>query len=207
MIVSAGLVGADVGRGNTAIPESELIRVQGGVTFANWPVNGRWYANPTGVTQVPPGFQDELVASGFQGPTALQFLPDGTLFVIERRGTLVHYRLGDPAPDRVVVDLRADVFNHHQLGLLGLGIDPDFAAEPYAYLLYSRDAMLGGHSPTYGTGIDDDPCPDRGECPASGRLVRVRVDVRSMSAEDEPENSRGRLVRAGIESHRWKHRV
>ena len=57
LVASAVLIRADVGRGNIAIPESDLIRAHGGVTFVNWPLNSRWYANPVGNTAGPARLQ------------------------------------------------------------------------------------------------------------------------------------------------------
>ena len=37
---------------------------------------------------VPPGFTEALVASGLSSPTAMQFSPDGRLFVCEQGGRL-----------------------------------------------------------------------------------------------------------------------
>ena len=39
-------------------------------------------------TFVPTGFTEELVASGLASPTAMQFAPDGRLFVCEQGGRL-----------------------------------------------------------------------------------------------------------------------
>ncbi len=182
-VVAVGLVlAADRGVGNLPFPESMLIRAHGGVTFATWPYNDHRYNHFVGRTQLPPGFRDELISSAFNGPTALRFLPDGSLLVAEQRGTVARYRIGERGVDLYTVDAREEVFNQHQLGLLGLGVDPDFATEPYVYLLYTRDARLGGESPAYGIGADDDPCPARGLCPASGRLVRYRIDTTTYRA-------------------------
>ena len=187
VVALAGVLGADRGAGNIPFSESRLVRANGGVAFVSWPYNDHRFAHGVGRHELPRGFRDDLMTEGLSSPTALRFLPDGSLLVAEQRGTVVHYRLGDPRPDRVVIDARADVFNQNQMGLLGLGIDPDFPDEPYVYILYSRDAVDGGESPEYGIGTDDDPCPDDGLCPASGRLVRYRVDPTSYVADGPAE--------------------
>jgi glucose/arabinose dehydrogenase len=42
----------------------------------------------SGATTVPDGFQDSQVATGLQNPTAMEFAPDGRLFVTEIGGTI-----------------------------------------------------------------------------------------------------------------------
>ena len=44
--------------------------------------------------------------------------------------------------------------------LLDIELDPQFPQQPYVYALYTRDAPIGGTSPTWGTaGHSGDPCP------------------------------------------------
>ena len=43
---------------------------------------------PAGAATVPSGFTETLVAGGLSAPTAMQFAPDGRLFVCEQGGTL-----------------------------------------------------------------------------------------------------------------------
>jgi glucose/arabinose dehydrogenase len=179
VVLLGGMASADRASGHIPFPDAMLIHKHGGATFATWPHNDHRYAHPVGSHQVPVGFHDDLVADGFVAPTALSFLPDGSVLVTEQRGTVVHYRPGAATPADIVIDAREEVFNHHQLGLLGLGIDPDFPVEPYVYLSYTRDALPGGNAPRYGNGGDEDPCAGNGLCPASGRLVRYQVDPSS----------------------------
>ena len=62
--------------------------------------------------------------------------------------------------------------------MLGLAVDPGWPGRPYIYVLYARDADIGGTSPKYGTaGTDDDTCPNAtAGCAVSGRLARVQLD-------------------------------
>ena len=43
---------------------------------------------PMRAASVPTGFSESLVASGLSNPTAMQFAPDGRLFVAEQGGRL-----------------------------------------------------------------------------------------------------------------------
>jgi glucose/arabinose dehydrogenase len=103
-----------------------------------------------------------VVFSGLNRPTAIEFSPDGRVFVAEKRGVVkVFDNLADHTPT-VLADLRTQVHNFWDRGLLGLALHPDFPANPSVYVLYSRDAEPGGSAPRWGRpGIDADPCPTR----------------------------------------------
>jgi glucose/arabinose dehydrogenase len=114
------------------------------------------------VTTLPPGFQEKIVFSGLTNPTAVRFAPDGRVFVAEKRGVIkVFDSLTDTSPD-VFADLNANVYNFWDRGLLGMALDPNFAANPYVYVLYTFDHELGSPAtpPRWGTqGVYSDPCP------------------------------------------------
>ena len=127
---------------------------------------------------LPPGFHDSVVLSGLQSPTAVAFASDGRVFVAEKAGIVkVFEGLGDTTPT-VFADLRTEVNDYWERGLLGLALDPAFPARPYVYVLYTRDAPLGGTAPTWGQpGTEGDPCPDAfNGCLVSGRLARLEAD-------------------------------
>ncbi|HSC92403.1 MAG TPA: LamG-like jellyroll fold domain-containing protein [Gaiellaceae bacterium] len=126
-----------------------------------------------------PSFQDQVVFSGLTNPTAVQFSPDGRVFVAEKSGrVLVYDGLADPTPT-LFVDLSTNVHNFWDRGLLGLALHPDFPATPYVYVLYAHDAAIGGIAPRWGTpGVLSDPCPTppgatADGCVVSGRLSRL----------------------------------
>ena len=55
----------------------------------------------TRAATVPTGFTEALVASGLASPTAMQFAPDGRLFVCEQGGRLRVIKNGALLPDAV----------------------------------------------------------------------------------------------------------
>ena len=120
---------------------------------------------------LPPGFTDRTVISGLNSPTVVRFSPDGRVFVAEKGGLVKEFSgLSDTTPT-VVVDLRREVYEYGD-GLLGMALDPDFPTDSSIYVLYTRDAPIGGTAPTY-----NDNCADPGAtCPASARLSRIRPD-------------------------------
>ena len=119
-------------------------------------------AAPASAGTVPSGFQDTVALSGLTQPTNLSFAPDGRIFVSEKSGVIKEFDdLSDNTPT-IVADLRTDVYNFWDRGLLGHGSRPPFPTRPYLYVLYTRDAEPGGNSPRWGTpGVDSDPVPPR----------------------------------------------
>src|SRR5689334_12421549 len=80
---------------------------------------------------LPTNFQDTIVWSGLTLPTAVRFSPDGKVFVAEKSGLIkVFDSISDTTPS-VFADLRSEVFDFVDLGLLGLVVDPGFPARPY----------------------------------------------------------------------------
>jgi glucose/arabinose dehydrogenase len=141
----------------------------------------------------PTGFSESVVFSGLSNPTALRFSPDGRVFVAEKRGVIkVFDSLTDPTPE-VFADLNANVHNFWDRGLLGMALDPGFPANPYVYVLYTYDHVLGSSSPAprWGTaGVYSDPCPtppgatDDG-CVVSGRLSRLTASGNTMTGSEQ----------------------
>ena len=140
------------------------------------------YAGPEPVlaATVPPGFQDTAALSGLDLPTAVRFALDGRVFVTEKAGIIkVYDSLADTSPT-IFADLRTQVHDQTDRGLLGLALAPTFPADPYVYVTYARDAPLGGTAPTY-----NDLCPDADSgCVASGRLSRFRATGNVAGAEE-----------------------
>jgi len=110
---------------------------------------------------LPLGFQETIVFSGLTRPTAVRFSPDGRIFVAEKSGLIkVFDNLTDPTPT-IFADLRTNVHNYWDRGLLGLALHPNFPTTPYVYVLYTLDAAPGGTPPRWGTpGATSDNCPD-----------------------------------------------
>jgi len=132
-------------------------------------------------TTLPPTFHESVVFSGLDYPTAVQFAPDGRVFVAEKSGRIFVYSgLTDTTP-MLVADLSTQVYNFWDRGLLGLELDPR-PDTPYLYVLYTHDAEIGGAAPRWGSvGVLSDPCPTPpgatdGGCLVSARLARFPVD-------------------------------
>jgi glucose/arabinose dehydrogenase len=130
---------------------------------------------------LPPGFQEQIVFSGLTEPTAVRFASDGRVFVAEKSGLVkVFDNLSDTTPT-IFADLRTQVHNFWDRGLLAMALAPGFPTDPWVYVLYTHDAVIGGVAPRWGSvGGTSDGCTtppgatDDG-CVVSGRLSRVQA--------------------------------
>jgi glucose/arabinose dehydrogenase len=148
-------------------------------------VCGALWAAPAQALVLPAGFHDEPVFDGLQEPTALSFAPDGRVFVAEKSGEILVYdSLADSEPT-IFADLRTEVYDFGDRGILGLALDPNFATNHYVYVLYTYDHLLGDPEPAPKWGVPNhsgDDCEEKpsgtgvDDCPVSGRLVRLTAD-------------------------------
>ena len=81
---------------------------------------------PADAATLPAGFTESQVASGLASPTAMQFAPDGRLFVCEQGGRLRVIKDGVLLPTPFVT---LTVNASGERGLLGVAFDPAFAVE------------------------------------------------------------------------------
>ena len=136
---------------------------------------------------LPDRFRDETVIGGLIEPTSVAFAPDGTAFVADKSGTVKTFdrqadgTYDDPRPGELV-DLRTEVHNYYDRGLLGIEVDPAFPERPYVYVVYAwdRDPRDPDRVPAWGEpGEYYDDCPEpAGSGPggaAPGCVVGARV--------------------------------
>ena len=111
-----------------------------------------------GVGDLPPNFKQSQVASGLSDPTAMEFAPDGRLFVAEREGTLRVIEDGQLLSVPFVdISTSGQVDSRSGRGLLGVTFDPAFeTGSPYVYLHYTQKGL--------------------GEDPSHNRVVRLKAD-------------------------------
>jgi glucose/arabinose dehydrogenase len=89
---------------------------------------------PARAATLPQGFTEALVASGLASPTAMQFAPDGRLFVAEQAGRLRVIKNGALLPTPF---LTVTVSSVGERGLLGIAFDPNFASNRFVYVYYT----------------------------------------------------------------------
>src|SRR5436190_6184572 len=85
---------------------------------------------------LPSGFtESQFGANVGSSPTAMEFAPDGRLFVCLQGGALrVISSSGMLLPDPFVT---VSTLANGERGLLGVAFDPDFANNPYVYVYYT----------------------------------------------------------------------
>jgi PKD repeat protein len=135
------------------------------------------------VVALPSGFQESVVFSGLGTPTKVRFASDGRVFVIQKDGVLkVFDSLSDTTPT-TVLDIRTEVHDYWDRGLLGLALDPNFPATPYVYLMYTYDALIGGTAPRWNDACPTPPGPTTDGCVVTGRLVRLTLSGNTVAAQ------------------------
>ncbi|MBY0512996.1 MAG: PQQ-dependent sugar dehydrogenase [Gemmataceae bacterium] len=86
---------------------------------------------------LPIGFAESVFASGFTNPTAMAVAPDGRVFVAEQGGALRVVQNGTTLATPFV-SLTVD--SAVERGLLGVTVDPNFAANRFVYVYYTVPA-------------------------------------------------------------------
>jgi len=132
---------------------------------------------------LPANFQESIVFSGLNHPTAVRFANDGRIFVAEKSGLIkVFDNLTDTNPT-VFADLRTAVDDYWDRGLLGLALDPNFPTVPYVYVLYTYDAPPGQTAPVWNDACPTPPGPTTDGCVVTGRLSRLTASGNTMTNE------------------------
>lgn len=134
---------------------------------------------------LPSGFTETTVIAGLDVPTAVEFAADGRVFVAEKSGMVkVFDSLTDPTPT-VFADLRTNVYDFFDRGLLGLALDPQFPADPFVYVLYTYDAAIGGVAPMWNDDCPSPPGATADGCVASARLSRLEANGNVMAGAEQ----------------------
>jgi glucose/arabinose dehydrogenase/chitodextrinase len=83
-------------------------------------------------------FQNEVLATGFDLPTAIKFLPDGRMLVVELAGKIKvlppPYTTPDPTPFLQLTNIGSAGV---QQGIYDIALDPNFATNHYYYIFYT----------------------------------------------------------------------
>jgi glucose/arabinose dehydrogenase len=90
---------------------------------------------PRALLSVPAGFAETVVATGLNSPTSMAVAPDGRAFVALQNGNVRVVKNGALLPASFV-NVRED--SREERGLLGITLDPAFAANHYIYLYYTK---------------------------------------------------------------------
>ena len=143
--------------------------------------------SPVAAAGLPPGFQESVVISGLTAPTVVRFASDGRVFVGEKSGIIkVFDSLSDTSPT-VFADLQTNVHDFWDRGLLGMALDPNFPSDPFVYVLYAYDHILGetGGAPRWGDQCPTPPGATGDGCVISGRLSRLEASGNAMIGSEQ----------------------
>ena len=121
----------------------------------------------------PAGFTDSVAMSGLTNPIMVRFAADGRIFVAEKSGIIkVFDNLSDATPT-VFADLRTNVHDFWDRGMLGMALDPAFPTNPYVYVLYALDGGMGASVPRWNDTCPNPPGATTDGCLIAGRLSRL----------------------------------
>ncbi len=132
-------------------------------------------------TFTDPHFTETTVFPNLTMPTSVRFATDGRAFVLEKRGIVKAYdSVNDSSPTQVL-DIRHDVHDFWDRGLLSIALDPDFLnGSPFIYLYYVYDAPMGQTAPTWPAGQSgpawSNSCPNPPGSTGDGCVVRSKLD-------------------------------
>jgi glucose/arabinose dehydrogenase len=81
-----------------------------------------------------------VVQSGLNVPWDIAFTPDGLMLVTEREGQIRVYASSQPGAGLLSTTAVPDVRAEGEAGVMGIAVDRDLAANPFAYVCASLDA-------------------------------------------------------------------
>jgi len=142
---------------------------------------------------VPSGFVETTAFSGLTNPMVVRFASDGRVFVAEKSGLIKVFPSLSATSPTVFADLRTNVYNFWDRGLMGMALHPNFPAVPYVYVAYTYDHVLGDTAPPprWGTpGATSDSCPTppgptSDGCVVSGRVSRLQASGSVMTGSEQ----------------------
>ncbi|WP_326562888.1 PQQ-dependent sugar dehydrogenase [Micromonospora sp. NBC_01796] len=129
---------------------------------------------------IPPGFTEQVVFTGLTRPTKVVFSPDGRIFIAQKNGQIKVYDSTSDTTATIFADLRTNVYDYEDFGLIGLALPPNFPADPYVYVSYSYDGVIGGTAPRY-----NDTCSVTGNCMSSARVSRLQANGNVMTGTEQ----------------------
>jgi len=102
-----------------------------------------------------PSFTRQNVVSGLNQPTVVDWTPDGNNMLIAQKDGVVRVFRNGTLQATPFINISNRVNNTRDRGLLGMAIHPNFATNPYVYLLYTYDPPEAANNINPGTTLDD----------------------------------------------------
>jgi len=131
-------------------------------------------------TTLAAGFSDVTVFTGLTEPSKIQFAADGRVFVAEKGGLILVYSSLSATTPTVYADLRSEVDDYWDRGLLGFTLSPNFVTDHTFYVQYAYDhnpvSDYNGnsyHAPTqWNDACPTPPGPTTDGCTILGRISK-----------------------------------
>src|ERR1041385_1771388 len=142
---------------------------------------------PIQVLDLPPGFAQQTVAQGITGATGMAVAPDGRIFICEQPGMLRLVNDDGLLPEPI---LRLNVDSEWERGLIGIALDPQFAANGFFYLVYISPKPYPHHVISRFT-IQGDTVDPASEC------ILLEGDDHTKMGGTKPPGHQGGGVRFG----------
>jgi len=89
------------------------------------------------LSTLPPGFVETAVADNLFGATAMEFAPNGDLWVLEQGGLVKRFQPGSTAADVVGDISNLGLSSVGERGVLGIAFDPQYSTNKEVYLYYT----------------------------------------------------------------------
>src|SRR5215207_385548 len=93
-------------------------------------------ASASGAAALPTGFEAIQSVTGLTFPTAVDWAPDGRMFIAEKAGRVLVVLPDGTRAAHPLLDISDHVNTYNDRGLLGLTVGEDFSANHHLYLLY-----------------------------------------------------------------------
>ncbi|MCB0375928.1 MAG: PQQ-dependent sugar dehydrogenase, partial [Sinomicrobium sp.] len=90
-------------------------------------------------TPATPGYTLETVVDGLAVPWGMAFLPDGSMLVTEKSGTLIHVKNGR----KTVIKNTPEVYNRGQGGFMDIELHPKYRENGWIYFSYASTEGSG----------------------------------------------------------------
>lgn len=123
--------------------------------------------------QLPTDFYDEVVTAEFSRPIGIVWDHEETMYVWEKSGLVWRVGSDGVTENEPLVDIREEVADWRDHGLMGLALDPNYEENGHLYLLYAADRHYLLH---YGT-ADYHPDTTHAYQPSIGRVTRYTADA------------------------------
>ena len=143
-------------------------------------------------TTLPPGFQESTAFSGLTQPIAVEFAPNGRVFVAEKSGIIKTFTSLSDTSATQFADLRTKVHNYWDRGHDEHRGGPELPRGPVRLrVLRARrgdrrhGAALGRSRPDLGRRVPPRRAATEDGCVVSGRISRLQVSGETMTGPEQ----------------------